>query len=1114
MVPRRDNSNFCDSPTSRLPMSFVSDLESLDEKQLTKLHLTFGHPRADTTIMMFEKAGLKNKSVKDMIRNVYDKCQVCRKWDAKHGRRPRASLPKYLRFLACVRGDLMFIGDLIILHIVDQFSRFSFASIIANKLPSTMKIAPLKTLFLRISPPELIIWDGGGEFLNDGVQTLCEAYGVRVGCTAGESHWAHGGVERHHHTLRHMFVKVREDMPKTNPKLVLAATVLAKNITVNYLGQSPYQIVYGHQPYMPDLATSSVSSLQFMGNDYRDIVGEYRKAIELARSAYYCADVMRKVTAAVVAQTYRVRDFKVGDDVMFYRAPTKKGEYGWRGPAKVISLEGDPVNILMLSHGGYVVKAHPLACQLDCRLGSEGIEVRLEETPPPGASTAEPSAEDQPPGMDEDVEVEDEAAGIQEEEEVRREEEEEVVEVPTTISDLGPMFPELAQEVKEAREDQQKSSEGMEEDEEDLPDMIAEDSSDDEADEDEVRMEEEEEEEEGQRGNDEGGGVAPLNYTIDNGEDLNHRQWVSEDYAIVDKWRDKFLAFAAQSPGWRRRGRPVPTADSFASLQNRRFRRYWDRHQNAFYRWWFREVLWVNPPFSVWKRVVDKLRREGVLAYVICPMWEDQEWYRRLEEIKVDEMFVPKKVDLYFDSHGRMLPQREWRTKFMLVDGKLSSEFKETFQIRGNLSTGAKAKTTEGGGIRVEVDDYAEVSVPVSVPITGSPFPSPGSEHCPPPHSPSPFPHSTPINYDMIEPGVWPDILTVNCIPQSQPSIPDSTVPTCPQGMEEALGDLSHFISEMPRAPMYIDSAVEELRAFIDDVPTPPQPVGEQGHHGADDLCIMERPLPPVAPLPPLPLERKKRKRERESDKWERILRVAGTESLAEEGAGQELLQDIGFPGLREETGLGGGEGDLTSQIISFVTTTGESGRSTSLMSKKLAKGKSNEIRGAERYEPQFLEAVKGELESWNRFEAVERVESTGNEKTVGSRMLYTYKDLGGGKRKAKARLVAQGFQDPDKDSLTCAAPTAHKSTFRLVLAICATEQWAPRSIDIKTAFLQGMPITRDVFLRPPPRSRRKSRCPVETEKSCLWAHRQPGEVVCKGGKHTGQSARGVPIFN
>ena len=66
-----------------------------------------------------------------------------------------------------------------------------------------------------------------------------------------------------------------------------------------------------------------------------------------------------------------------------------------------------------------------------------------------------------------------------------------------------------------------------------------------------------------------------------------------------------------------------------------------------------------------------------------------------------------------------------------------------------------------------------------------------------------------------------------------------------------------------------------------------------------------------------------------------------------------------------------------------------------------------------------------------------------------------------------KARLVARGFEE-DSSSLTNDSPTCSKDSFRIMLSIVASKQWKIHSINIKSAFLQGKPLTRNVFLKPP----------------------------------------------
>lgn len=69
-----------------------------------------------------------------------------------------------------------------------------------------------------------------------------------------------------------------------------------------------------------------------------------------------------------------------------------------------------------------------------------------------------------------------------------------------------------------------------------------------------------------------------------------------------------------------------------------------------------------------------------------------------------------------------------------------------------------------------------------------------------------------------------------------------------------------------------------------------------------------------------------------------------------------------------------------------------------------------------------------------------------------------------------KARLVVRGLEDPDRDNVDSTAPTASRATFRVALSAMATHGFVPRTVDVRTAFLQGMPLDRPhaVFVQPP----------------------------------------------
>ena len=65
-----------------------------------------------------------------------------------------------------------------------------------------------------------------------------------------------------------------------------------------------------------------------------------------------------------------------------------------------------------------------------------------------------------------------------------------------------------------------------------------------------------------------------------------------------------------------------------------------------------------------------------------------------------------------------------------------------------------------------------------------------------------------------------------------------------------------------------------------------------------------------------------------------------------------------------------------------------------------------------------------------------------------------------------KARLVAKGFQENNESRTD--SPTCKKENIRIIIAIAATNKWKIKSLDIKSAFLQGREISRELYVKPP----------------------------------------------
>ena len=62
----------------------------------------------------------------------------------------------------------------------------------------------------------------------------------------------------------------------------------------------------------------------------------------------------------------------------------------------------------------------------------------------------------------------------------------------------------------------------------------------------------------------------------------------------------------------------------------------------------------------------------------------------------------------------------------------------------------------------------------------------------------------------------------------------------------------------------------------------------------------------------------------------------------------------------------------------------------------------------------------------------------------------------------SKSRVVAKGFEDAEKHFVPTDCPTCSRETLRLLIALTVQNHWE------LSAFLQGKPITRDVYVIPP----------------------------------------------
>jgi hypothetical protein len=129
----------------------------------------------------------------------------------------------------------------------------------------------------------------------------------------------------------------------------------------------------------------------------------------------------------------------------------------------------------------------------------------------------------------------------------------------------------------------------------------------------------------------------------------------------------------------------------------------------------------------------------------------------------------------------------------------------------------------------------------------------------------------------------------------------------------------------------------------------------------------------------------------------------------------------------------------------------------------------------------QFEKAKDAELNCWIQTSALKPIlrRQLNPEQILKSRWILTWKNLheedsSKPQRKAKARLVVLGFQDPKLCEVARDSPTLTREGRHSVLQTIASHSWELASFDIKTAFLRGQSSKDNPLAMEPPVELRK----------------------------------------
>eukprot|EP00435_Cladocopium_sp_Y103_P019649 s4451_g4.t1 len=144
-----------------------------------------------------------------------------------------------------------------------------------------------------------------------------------------------------------------------------------------------------------------------------------------------------------------------------------------------------------------------------------------------------------------------------------------------------------------------------------------------------------------------------------------------------------------------------------------------------------------------------------------------------------------------------------------------------------------------------------------------------------------------------------------------------------------------------------------------------------------------------------------------------------------------------------------------------------------------------------------FQAAKNKELKCWLDTNTVKAIvkDRIHPDQILSSRWILTWKEdqTSPSGRKAKARLVVKGFQDPDIGILNSDSPTLTRDARMLLLQTVSSKRWTVQSFDITTAFLRGRSDERELAMEPP--SELRSLMGIDKSHVCLLQGNAYGRV-------------------
>eukprot|EP00435_Cladocopium_sp_Y103_P057558 s34_g19.t2 len=294
---------------------------------IKRLHCNLGHPHVKDMVRILRHSNASADAIK--AAQSFE-CDVC-----KNHVQPSSSLPaktsRVLEFNEKVGMDVKYLKGWKTNQMVPCISIIDYATSLHIMAPIFQREnAEITKGVLRDSwiawagVPKMLEMDPSSSNLSDLLGDYCESMGIDTSHIAADSHWQLGKVERHGHWFAKIFERVCDEcQPTTSHEFVdcVLQTQTAKNALISEAGASPYQLVFGRNPRVPQDLLQDDTHVPASDAVLADAGYQRSQAIrQAARLAVLQCQDDKALRTALRARPRIQRQFVSGDWVYYWRS--------------------------------------------------------------------------------------------------------------------------------------------------------------------------------------------------------------------------------------------------------------------------------------------------------------------------------------------------------------------------------------------------------------------------------------------------------------------------------------------------------------------------------------------------------------------------------------------------------------------------------------------------------------------------------------------------------------------------------------------------------------------------------------------------------------------------